>query len=140
MGTSAKEFFQQIRSVEKQIDVKCEQLERLKSLATRVTAAISQVSSRPSGVSQSMENSVDKFIALQDELGADINKFTEMRKEAYGILRKMTNEKQRICLESRYLLGKTWEAIAADIDMSYQGVCKLHGRALQSAEEIMRAR
>lgn len=140
MGTSAKEFFQQIRSVEKQIDVKCEQLERLKSLATRVTAAISQVSSRPSGVSQSMENSVDKFIALQDELDADINKFTKMRKEAYGILRKMTNEKQRICLESRYLLGKTWEAIAADIDMSYQGVCKLHGRALQSAEEIMRAR
>lgn len=135
---SAKEFFRQLRNLDKQIDAKFEQLERLKSLATRVTATMSEVSSRPSGVSRSMETATDKIIALQNELNAEIDRLVDLKRDANAIIGQISDEKSRICLESRYLVGKTWEAIAVDLGMTYQGVCKLHGRALQSAWEIMK--
>lgn len=131
-----KEFFQQIRHIDKQIDVKFERLERLKTLATKVTATMSETSSKPSGVSRSMENSVDKIILLQEELNADIDRYVDLKRAAGEIIRQIQNEKYRRVLESRYLLGKTWEAIAVDMDMTYQGVCCIHGRALQEAEKF----
>lgn len=135
---SAKEYFQQIRNSDKQIAMKFEQLERLRTLSAKVTATITGESARPSGVSRSMENCVDKIIDLQEELKAEIDRFVDLKCEAYAILRRMPDAKQRICLESRYLLGKTFEAIAVDMGYSYVGVCKLHGRALKSADEIMK--
>lgn len=128
-----KEFFQQIRHIDKQINVKFEQLERLKTLATKVTATMSETSAKPSGVSRSMENSVDKIILLKEELNADIDKYINLKREANEIIRQIPNEKYRRVLESRYLLGKTWEAIAVEMGMTYQGVCHAHGRALQEA-------
>lgn len=136
VSKAAKEFFQQIRLIDKQIDMKFEQLERLEALATKVTATMSDTTGKPSGVSRSMENSVDKIIDLKNELYAEIKKLTDLKRDAYMIIRQLRNEKYRICLESRYLLGKTWEAIACDLGMSYQGVCYLHGKALQEAEKI----
>lgn len=138
MSNQAKEFFQKIRNIDKQIDAKFEQLEELKALATKVTATMSGESGKPSGASRTMENAVDKIIDLQNELNAEIDRFIDMKREANGILRQIPSEKQRRCLEYRYLLGKTFEAIAFETGYSYFGVCKLHGRALQSAEEIIK--
>lgn len=134
--SQAKKFFQEIRNIDKQIDVKCEQLEQLKALATKVTATMSDISVKPSGVSRSMENSVDKIIMLQNELNADIDRLVDLKREANDIIRKIPNEKYRRVLESRYLLGKTWESIAVGLGITYQGVCKLHGKALQEAEKF----
>lgn len=138
MGNSAKEFFQKIPQIDRKIDAKVEQLERLKALATKVTPTMCSDSGKPSGTSRTMENAVDKIIDLQNELNADIDRFVDMKRKANEILRQMQSEKQRRCLEYRYLLGKTFEAIAFEMDYSYFGVCKLHGRALQSAEEILK--
>lgn len=131
-----KDFFQKIRHIDEQIDIKVEHLEQLKALATKVTATMSETSSQRSGVSRSMENSVDKIITLQEELNADIDRYIDMKRSAGEIIRQIQNEKYRRVLESRYLLGKTWEAIAAEMDMTYQGVCRIHGRALQEAEKF----
>lgn len=132
-----KLYFQGIRNIDKQINVKFEHLERMKALATKVTATMSDIPSKPSGVSRSMESSVDKIIMLQNELNADIDRYVDLKREAGEIIRQIQNEKYRRVLESRYLLGKTWEAIAVEMDMTYQGVCKTHGRALQEAEKIL---
>lgn len=132
----AKKFFQEIRNIDKQIDVKYEQLVQLEALATKVTATMSDISTKPSGVSRSMEDSVDKIIMLRNELNADIDRLVDLKREANCIIRKIQNEKCRRVLENRYLLGKTWESIAVDMEMTYQGVCKLHGKALQEAEKF----
>lgn len=138
MENRAKRFFQKIRDIDKQIDAKFEQLERLKALATKVTATISGDGAKPSGASRTMECSVDKIIDLQNELNAEIDRLVGMKCQANRILQQMQNENQRRCLEYRYLLGKTFEAIAFEMGYSYFGICKLHGRALQSAEEILK--
>lgn len=130
-----KEFLQQIRHIDSQINGKMEQLDRMKALATKVTAAMSEAGARTSGPSRGMENTVDKIIALQEELNADIDRYVDLKRAANGIICRIDNEKYRRVLESRYLLGKTWETIAAEMGMTRQGVLKLHGRAIQEAQK-----
>lgn len=136
MERQAKKFFQEIRNIDKQIDVKDERLERLKARATKVTATMSDVSVKPSGVSRGRENSMDDIIELKEEIDADIARLVKLELKANDIIRQIQNEKYRRVLESRYLLGKTWESIAVGMGMTYQGVCKLHGKALQEAEKF----
>lgn len=131
-----KEFFQQIRHIDSQINGKMEQLDRLKALATKVTSAMSEAGARTSGPSRGIENIIDKIIALQEELNADIDRYVDLKRAANGIIGRIENEKYRRVLESRYLLSKTWETIADEMGMTRQGVLKLHGRALQEAEKF----
>lgn len=135
----AKEFFQQIVNIDRQINVKCEHLERLKSLATKVTSVMraDAVSSNGS-VSRSMENSVDKILELRDEINADVDRLVDMKKQAYNIIRQIPNEKRRRCLEEKYLNGKTYESIADALEMSIRGVKKLNKKALIDAEKYMK--
>lgn len=133
----AKDFFQQIRHVDKQINMKYEQLEQLKALAIKVTANISESSARVSGPARGMENTIEKIIALQEELNTDIDRYVNLKRAANEIVRQIRNEKYRYILVNRYLLDKTWETIAAELQMTYQGVCHVHGKALQEAEKFL---
>lgn len=138
--TEAKEFFQQIRNIDQQIDTKCEHLERLKSLSTKITSTMKEDVVKSSGSGRTMENSVEKIIELQAEINEEIDRYIDLKKEAILIIEKLENEKHRRILEERYLLGKTFEQISVDMDYSYFGICKLHGSALNAADVVIQQR
>lgn len=138
MGTSAKAFFQQLWDIEKQVMVKAEQIERLKSLATKVTAAMSEANSKPSGVSRSTEDTMVKIIDLQNELNAEVNRLLDLKCEAYAIIRLIPNEKQRRSLEYRYLNCNTMEKVGEKLGCSTKWARKIINEALSEAEKIMK--
>lgn len=134
MRQSAKAFFQQVRNIDKQIEVKFRQLERWKALATKVTPTLDSCNGGSGGVSRSLENSVEKIVAVQDELEADIAKYTDLAREANAKINRLRDEKQRRCLDSYYLQGKSFETIAEEMNYSVIGVKKLRDNALKSIE------
>lgn len=135
---SAKAFFQQLWDIEKQISVKEEQIERLKSLAMKVTAAMLEVNSKPSGVSRSTEDTMAKIIDLQNELIAEVNRLTDLKREAYAILRLIPNEKQRRSLEYRYLNCNTMEKVGEKLGCSTYWARETIKAALAEAEKNMK--
>lgn len=138
MANRAKEFFQQLWDIEKQIGVKVEQLERLKSLATKVTAVMSEAGSRPSGASRTTEDTMAKIIDLQNELNAEISRLLDLKCDAYAIIRLIPNEKQRRSLEYRYLNCNTVEKVGEKLGCSTKWAGKIINAALKEAEKIMR--
>lgn len=138
MEISAKAFFQQLRDIEKQIGVKAEQVERLKSLATKVTATMSEANSRPSGASRSTEDVMVKIIDLQNELTTEIGRLVDLKREAYTIIRLIPNEKQRRSLEYRYLNCNTMEKVGEKLGCSTKWARKIINEALSEAEKIMK--
>lgn len=46
----------------------------------------------------------------------------------------MQDGAEKEVLIRRYLMGRTWEQIAVDMDYNYRSVLKIHGRALRSFE------
>ena len=55
-------------------------------------------------------------------------------KEIYDRIHKMQDGAEKEVLIRRYLMGRTWEQIAVDMDYNYRWVLRLHGRALKNFE------
>ena len=55
-------------------------------------------------------------------------------KEIHDRIHQMQDGAEKEVLIRRYLMGRTWEQIAVDMDYNYRSVLKIHGRALRSFE------
>lgn len=134
---TAKSYLQQIKRCDIKIDNGVEELSRLNALATRVTSAMSgDVVSRTRNT-DSLGDTVAKIIKLQDDLNREVDRYVDLKREANEMLSRLENPIYYQILHSRYILYKTWEQIACDMDFTYQWVCELHGRALQEFGKLM---
>lgn len=55
-------------------------------------------------------------------------------KEIHDRIHKMQDGAEKEVLIRRYLMGRTWEQIAVEMDYNYRWVLRLHGRALKNFE------
>ena len=134
---TAKSYLQQIKRCDVKIDNGIEELARLKALATRVTSAMSgDVVSRTRN-NDTMSDTIAKIIKLQEELDREVDRYVDLKRDVAVMLSKMENPVYYQVLHSRYILYKTWEQIACDMDFTYQWVCELHGRALQEFAKLL---
>ena len=134
----AKEYLQQLRKIDIDIDENTEELARLNSLITKVTSVISGDVVSRTRETDTMTETVNKIIELRKELDRNIDIFVDMKREAKRMLSLLENPIYFKILNSRYVLYKTWEQIACDLDFTYQWVCgDLHGKALKEFQKIL---
>lgn len=72
---------------------------------------------------------------MEHEVDLEIDHLQEIKHKIEVVIQSVTDAKQRAVLTRRYINGQTWEQIAVDLNISYQWVCELHGRALQKISE-----
>lgn len=65
---------------------------------------------------------------LEHEQALAVRQYKEIHDRIY----KMQNRAEKEVLIRRYLMGKTWEQIAVEMNYTYRHVTRLHGAALQS--------
>ncbi|ERT56826.1 DUF1492 domain-containing protein [Megasphaera vaginalis (ex Srinivasan et al. 2021)] len=81
----------------------------------------------------------DSYIRLEkyfDKVNAEWDVLIDMREEAKTMIRALPDEHQQAVLYARYINCQNWEDIAVEMGYSWQGVFKLHGRALQSFSKV----
>lgn len=135
---SAKEELRQILLDDAKISYKMEELERLKSMATKVTAAMGDEVVSRSRNPYTMENVVDKIIQAQEELNKMIDAFIDKKKFFSEIIDSLENPAHIRILTGRYYDGKTLETLSNEMCYSYRHICNIHGDALQAVEKIMK--
>ena len=127
---NAKEFLGQVRYVDRAIDSKLEQVERLRSESTRATSLVSGMPRSSSPNLQRMEDTIVKIIDLEHEINRDIDRLIDLKKAARVSINAITNPDERLILELRYLCYKTWPEIAEATCLSESHIHRLHGLAL----------
>lgn len=135
---SAKEELRQILVDNAKINYKMEELERLKSMATKVTAAMGDEVVSRSRSPYTMENVVDKIIHAQDELNRMIDEFIDKKNYFSAIIDSLDNPAHIRILTGRYYDGKTLEKLSNEMCYSYRHICNIHGDALQAVEKRMK--
>lgn len=70
--------------------------------------------------------------ALIRQLEQEREMAVKQYEEIHTQIHKMQDETERDVLIRRYLLGETWEQIAAEMNYNYRSVLKIHGRALKN--------
>lgn len=132
---TAKEFLQQYRNADHDINAKLDQIHKLRELATKTTQALSE------RVQTSAENKTEKIVSkivdMENEVDAEIDNLQAIKHKIMAVIKQVSDTKQRMVLERRYINGETWEQIADNLNYSYMQICRIHGRALQKAENVI---
>lgn len=134
---NAKEYLSQAIRLDQMIDNKLQQLESLRSLATKATTTLGVEKVSSSCVQQSMELAIANMMDLSQEINADIDRLVSLRRNIAHVISQLEDWNHRLLLEMRYVQGKSWEDIAVDLDYNNRTVFKVHGRALQQIEKIL---
>ncbi len=132
----AKEYLEQIRTLDRRINNNLQALEQLEALATKVTAVNNGDRVQSSGSQDKMADTVIKIIELKQEINADIDRLVDMKCEIIPVIDAVQDADFYDVLYKRYILCKKWEEIALDMHYSFRWVLKLHGRALQKIDMI----
>lgn len=135
----AKEFLQQAIWLDKLIDSKLEQLEKLEALSQKTTVDLSKEKvSGGDGSTSPMENVVVKIIELKKEINNDIDRLIDIKREISNIISNINDPSYQLILEMRYVNNRDWEEIAEEIGYDIRWTLKLHGRALKEVDEILK--
>lgn len=112
------------------IEAKLNDIERLRSLAEKVTTSYS-IAPANTGTGDRIPDAVARIIELQDEIGNSIEELRNTRKEVEQIITEnFPAGTVRVILYRRYILTQRWERIATEMCYSIKWIWKLHGRAL----------
>lgn len=127
-----KAFLGQAYNLDKRIETKLEQIDALRSLATRATSTLTDMPRSPSPDPHRTESVVTKIADLSVEAEREIDKLVDLKREISSIIEWVENPEQRLLLELRYLGYQTWDTIAQRMGYSNRRVLQLHKLALES--------
>lgn len=132
---TAKEYLSQAYCLDQQINMKLEQLEPLKALATKATSVLSG-SPGCTGLGGSlMADMVVKIVDLDAEINRDVDRFVALREEIRQRIQMVKIPIYRELLTYRYSNLQPWDAIAAKTGYSVRRIYTLHQEALAAFEK-----
>ena len=133
----AKRYLQQIKQCNMRIQIKMEDLEQMRAFTTKVTSTLTDMSVSGTKNNDKLADAIVRIADLQNDINCEIDRFVDLKKEVSTVIDKVSNEDQHTVLYKRYVLFKTFEKIACEMNMTYRNVCYIHGRALQAVAAVM---
>ena len=129
---TAKDFLQQAYIAHQEVELKLEEIEKLRSLSTRTTSKISSVPIRGSVNGSRIENAVALIEEQADRLADEVLKLLEINKSVANAIAQVKNPSERAILEYRYLCFFSWQQISALMKTSTRQIYRLHNQALKN--------
>ena len=128
-----KQYLRQAYKLNEKIKDKQERLESLKILSTSIGAVDTskdKVQTSPKGDAP-FTNQVMKILELEEELNQDLMRMCQLQIEMNKAIDAVEDVNCSLVLSKRYLLMKTWEQIAEDMNYSVTQVHRIHKWALE---------
>ncbi len=132
----AKEYLEQLRKLDKLIENKLAEKERWQCIATTTTAQLSGERVQSSGNQQKMADAVCRYIELESEINACIDRFVDQRQEIIETI-EMLKVKEYDLLHKVYVQYISLQDVGGMIGKSYSWVKTMHGIALQHVQRIL---
>jgi DNA-directed RNA polymerase specialized sigma subunit len=117
-------------NLDREIDRKLEEVARLRSKLTRVTEVYSTEPRGGGTIYGKTEEILVKIVDLEHEIDADVDRLVAIRDGIKTIIEAVEDDRERLLLQYRYLDGKTFEWIAAEMHYSWRQIHRLHSQAL----------
>lgn len=134
----AIDYLEQIKIMDAKIETKTEELERLRTLAEKITASLGGERVQASGSKTKLEDCVIKIVQAQKEINASIDRFVDYKKEAMELIDRACDADCIRLLYKRYFLYMKWEKIAVDMNYTYQWVSDgLQKKALSQVQKAL---
>jgi chromosome segregation ATPase len=134
----AKAFLKQIELADVHINNKMEDLQKLRSMVTKITSTITPVSVSGSGSQDKLGDTIAKIVDLQSEINDKIDRYIDLKREVSALIDQIQEADQVKVLYKRYIEYKPLELIAIEMRCTYRNVCYIHGNALRAVEALLK--
>jgi len=129
---TAKEWLQSAPKLDRQIEGKIEQRERLWALATKVTTTITDMPGASTPDPHRGENVMVRIAELDRDINADIDRLADLKRDIRTAIESVSDDKLKKILQCRYLNYMTWKQTSEEIgEPEPMTRIKLHSRALE---------
>lgn len=135
----AKEYLKQLQKLDKLIENKLAEKERWKCIATTTTAPLGGERVQSSGNHQKMADAVCRYIELESEINACIDRIVDQRQEIISTI-EMLDVKEYDLLHKVYVQYVPLKNVGGLIGQSTSWVKTMHGVALSHVQRILDAR
>lgn len=136
---TAKEYLKSIKKADAIINEKLKERDQLQGMRYRITQTLKPVMVSGGGSQGGFMDASDRLIDLEREIGREVDRFVDLKREADALLRQLDNEQHYKVLKRHYILRESFEKIAVDLGCTYRNVCYMHGRALQAFQKVLDA-
>jgi DNA-directed RNA polymerase specialized sigma subunit len=116
--------------LDREIDRKLKEVARLRSKLTRVTQVLTAEPRGGGTIYGKTEEILAKIVDLENEIDTDIDRLISIRDNIKTVIEAVEDDRERLLLQYRYLDGKTFEWIAAEMNYSWRQIHRLHSQAL----------
>ena len=117
-------------NLDREIDRKLEEVARLRAKLTRVTEVYTAEPKGGGSIRGKTEGIIAKIVDLEKEIDADVDRLISIRDNIKTIIESVEDDRERLLLQYRYLEGRTFEWIAAEMNYSWRQIHRLHSQAL----------
>ena len=128
---TAREYLEQLQELDININQDLERLEDMKANACctgSIDYSAERVQASPSG--DSLCRQVTDYVAFNDEINAEIDRFSDAKNQIIKQIRGLHNVKFSQVLFKVYVQFKSLKVAASEMKMSYPYVREIHKKAL----------
>lgn len=135
---TSKEYLRQYLNADRVLDVKLEQLARLRAKAAKITTMIGGERVQGGVEGSRLEAITEKIIELEDEINREIDDLKCKQAAVESIIMRLDSDRERDVLTLKYICGYHWEEIIQTSNYSRRQVFRLHGVALKKIEKFLK--
>lgn len=133
----AQLYLERIRKLDVQIDGMTQEKIALEELACRVTPSLGNSGGTSGGNQDKLGSAVTRIIAKEEEIDQAVDELIDLKRKASDLLSRLDKPEHYRVLHGKYILYKSFEAMAAEMGYTYRNICYLHGRALQAFGKVL---
>jgi len=137
---TAKEYLGQAYLLDKRINGKLEQVERLRSLTRKVTVTYGDAPVSHTRNVASLQDTIIRLMEAESELNEAIDALVDLKREIHKVIQGVRNPQHQLLLELRYLCFKDWDEISKELELEDRYVFKVHGRALADVNPLLNSK
>jgi len=129
---TAKEYLRQLWQLDREIDIKYQELEHLRmSIGIRTQPDPNENVGHSGNTSDPVADAAVKIATMEQQLNRKIDKLISLRQKITEQIDGIDNRTYRNILTCRYVLMQTWDQVAESVGYDTRHCTRLHGRALQ---------
>ena len=128
---TAKEYLEQARNIDHDIQDMLEEVAVLRSMAEKTTAILSGMPGKATKDTSRLADTVGKLIEQEKKLDSEIDRLVDLRTEIYAAIQQVADRDARRVLHLRYMGYRSWSAIAEEMKLSLRQIYRLHGEGLK---------
>lgn len=133
---TAKEYLLQAKNLNDYINSKLKEISQLRSRICSLQGVSYDGINVKGGTGHNFTDAVDSLLKLEQYIGGQIDKLTQLKKEIADRIALLGDNRFRTVLTRYYLCNEKFEMIAGEMNYSLVHVKRLHGLALNAFRKI----